>query len=140
MPLTRRATIAALAALPATAFGQTAEPAWPARPIRFIVAFPAGSGTDVTTRFFADPIGAAALRIERVDPLVDAPHAELLTGLWRDRARFDVALEIHIHHDDRPRRMCAFAAQIILVHDRPEHTRTKISHAAPGRRYIIGAA
>jgi len=58
MPLTRRATIAALAALPATAFGQTAEPAWPARPIRFIVAFPAGSGTDVTTRFFADPIGA----------------------------------------------------------------------------------
>jgi hypothetical protein len=39
----------------------------------------------------ADPIGAAALRIERVDPLVDAPHAELLTGLWRDRARFDAA-------------------------------------------------
>ena len=53
--LTRRAAIASLAALPAAA--QTAE-TWPSRPIRFIVAFPAGSGTDVTTRLFADPIGA----------------------------------------------------------------------------------
>jgi tripartite-type tricarboxylate transporter receptor subunit TctC len=58
MTLTRRAAIAALATLPAAAGAQTAEPAWPSRPIRFIVAFPAGSGTDVTTRFFADPIGA----------------------------------------------------------------------------------
>ncbi|BDG72258.1 Bug family tripartite tricarboxylate transporter substrate binding protein [Roseomonas fluvialis] len=58
MPLTRRAAFAALAGLPAVAAAQTAEPAWPARPIRFIVAFPAGSGTDVTTRLFADPIGA----------------------------------------------------------------------------------
>ncbi|CAH0241935.1 tripartite tricarboxylate transporter substrate binding protein [Roseomonas sp. CECT 9278] len=57
-PLTRRAAIAAAAALPVAARAQTAEPAWPARPIRFIVAFPAGSGTDVTTRLFADPIGA----------------------------------------------------------------------------------
>jgi tripartite-type tricarboxylate transporter receptor subunit TctC len=57
MPLTRRAALAALAGLPAAARAQT-EPAWPSRPIRFIVAFPAGSGTDVTTRFFADPIGA----------------------------------------------------------------------------------
>ena len=58
-PLTRRAAIAAAAAaLPAAARAQTAEPAWPSRPIRFIVAFPAGSGTDVTTRLFADPIGA----------------------------------------------------------------------------------
>ncbi len=55
-PLTRRAAIAALTALPAVAGAQTADPAWPSRPIRFIVAFPAGSGTDVTTRFFADPI------------------------------------------------------------------------------------
>jgi tripartite-type tricarboxylate transporter receptor subunit TctC len=55
---TRRAALAALAALPATAHAQTAEPAWPSRPIRFIVAFPAGSGTDVTTRLFADPLAA----------------------------------------------------------------------------------
>jgi len=57
-PLTRRAAIAALTALPAVAGAQTADPAWPSRPIRFIVAFPAGSGTDVTTRFFADPLSA----------------------------------------------------------------------------------
>jgi tripartite-type tricarboxylate transporter receptor subunit TctC len=56
--LTRRAAIAGLAALPAAARAQTAEPAWPSRPIRFIVAFPAGSGTDVTTRLLADPIAA----------------------------------------------------------------------------------
>jgi tripartite-type tricarboxylate transporter receptor subunit TctC len=57
-PLTRRAAIAAAAALPVAAHAQTSEPAWPSRPIRFIVAFPAGSGTDVTTRLFADPISA----------------------------------------------------------------------------------
>ncbi len=57
MPVTRRAALAALTALPAAALAQTAE-TWPSRPIRFIVAFPAGSGTDVTTRLFADPIGA----------------------------------------------------------------------------------
>jgi tripartite-type tricarboxylate transporter receptor subunit TctC len=57
-PLTRRSAIAAAAALPVAARAQTAEPAWPSRPIRFIVAFPAGSGTDVTTRLFADPISA----------------------------------------------------------------------------------
>ncbi len=55
--LTRRTAIAGLAALPAAAHAQTAE-AWPSRPIRFIVAFPAGSGTDVTTRLLADPIAA----------------------------------------------------------------------------------
>jgi tripartite-type tricarboxylate transporter receptor subunit TctC len=57
MPLARRTALAALAALPAAARAQTAE-AWPSRPIRFIVAFPAGSGTDVTTRLLADPIAA----------------------------------------------------------------------------------
>ena len=37
-----------------------AQPAgrWPDRPIRFIVAFPAGSGTDVTTRNFTDALSA----------------------------------------------------------------------------------
>lgn len=54
--VSRRAAIGVLAALPCSALAQTAEPAWPARPIRFIVAFPAGSGTDVTTRLFADPL------------------------------------------------------------------------------------
>ena len=38
---------------------------WPDRPIRFIVAFPAGSGTDVTTRNFTD-----ALSTELGQPVV----------------------------------------------------------------------
>jgi tripartite-type tricarboxylate transporter receptor subunit TctC len=40
--------------------GAAAQPAtrWPDRPIRFIVAFPAGSGTDVTTRNFTDALSA----------------------------------------------------------------------------------
>jgi len=37
-----------------------AQPAgrWPDRPIRFIVAFPAGSGTDVTTRHFTEAMSS----------------------------------------------------------------------------------
>ena len=31
---------------------------WPDRPIRFIVAFPAGSGTDVTTRHFTEAMSS----------------------------------------------------------------------------------
>ncbi|MFM7611263.1 MAG: Bug family tripartite tricarboxylate transporter substrate binding protein, partial [Alphaproteobacteria bacterium] len=44
----------------AGAGGAAAQPAtrWPDRPIRFIVAFPAGSGTDVTTRNFTDALSA----------------------------------------------------------------------------------
>jgi len=44
----------------AGAGGAVAQPAtrWPDRPIRFIVAFPAGSGTDVTTRNFTDALSA----------------------------------------------------------------------------------
>jgi tripartite-type tricarboxylate transporter receptor subunit TctC len=59
--LSRRATLTALIAAPAAsriAAAQQAEPNWPSRPIQFIVAFPAGSGTDVTTRHFADPLSA----------------------------------------------------------------------------------
>jgi tripartite-type tricarboxylate transporter receptor subunit TctC len=51
----------------AGAQGAAAQPAgrWPDRPIRFIVAFPAGSGTDVTTRNFTD-----ALSTELGQPVV----------------------------------------------------------------------
>lgn len=58
-PIGRRAALAALAATPALPGLAAAQGAWPDRPIRFIVAFPAGSGTDVTTRLFADPLGTA---------------------------------------------------------------------------------
>lgn len=58
-PIGRRAALAALAVTPALPSLAAAQGAWPDRPIRFIVAFPAGSGTDVTTRLFADPLAAA---------------------------------------------------------------------------------
>jgi tripartite-type tricarboxylate transporter receptor subunit TctC len=55
----RRAALLAALGL-AGAQGAAAQPAgrWPDRPIRFIVAFPAGSGTDVTTRNFTDALSA----------------------------------------------------------------------------------
>lgn len=46
---------AALAGLPRRA---AAQGGYPNRPIRFIVAFPAGSGTDTQARTFSDPISA----------------------------------------------------------------------------------
>ena len=58
-PIGRRAALFALApapALPRLAAAQTAP--WPDRPVRAIVAFPAGSGTDVTTRLITEPIAA----------------------------------------------------------------------------------
>ncbi|HWT09875.1 MAG TPA: tripartite tricarboxylate transporter substrate binding protein [Roseomonas sp.] len=57
-PIGRRAALAALAATPALPGLAAAQGTWPDRPVRFIVAFPAGSGTDVTTRLFGDAIAA----------------------------------------------------------------------------------
>jgi tripartite-type tricarboxylate transporter receptor subunit TctC len=54
---TRRLFAIAFAALPllATAQGE----AWPSRPIRLIVGYPAGSSPDVQARLLADPLGKA---------------------------------------------------------------------------------
>jgi tripartite-type tricarboxylate transporter receptor subunit TctC len=64
-PIGRRAALAAVAAIPALPRPAAAQGAWPDRPVRFIVAFPAGSGTDVNARIFAE-----ALQVELGQPVV----------------------------------------------------------------------
>jgi len=56
MVFNRRSALAFAAAAPA-AVARAEEP-YPSRPIRFIVAFPAGSGTDVRARVFSERIAA----------------------------------------------------------------------------------
>ena len=34
-----------------------AQPAWPTRPVRIVVAYAPGGGTDITTRAFAEALG-----------------------------------------------------------------------------------
>lgn len=58
MPLPRR-NLAPLAAALLGAPAAAQEAAWPGRPLRAIVAFPAGSGTDTLARFYAERLGRA---------------------------------------------------------------------------------
>lgn len=45
-------------ALPPGASAQSGDDAYPSRPVRLVVAFPAGSGTDTQARIFSDPMAA----------------------------------------------------------------------------------
>jgi tripartite-type tricarboxylate transporter receptor subunit TctC len=50
--MTHRRTLLAAAAAPwaALPLAAAAQPAWPSRPVRFVVGFPAGGTSDVLTR------------------------------------------------------------------------------------------
>jgi tripartite-type tricarboxylate transporter receptor subunit TctC len=55
------APLAAALSLPllAGSSGATAQETWPTRPVRLLVAFPAGSGTDTLARFYAERLSRA---------------------------------------------------------------------------------
>ena len=54
---TRRAALLAAPALLSAAHGARAQGTWPDRPIRLVVAFPAGSVTDTLMRHLSEPLG-----------------------------------------------------------------------------------
>jgi tripartite-type tricarboxylate transporter receptor subunit TctC len=56
---TSRRYLAALAAALLADPVAAEQDAWPSRPLRAIVAFPAGSGTDTLARFYAERLGRA---------------------------------------------------------------------------------
>jgi tripartite-type tricarboxylate transporter receptor subunit TctC len=57
--LTRRALAVALAVLGAAGAGGAVAQAWPTKPVRIIVPFPGGQGTDVATRHLAEQLTKA---------------------------------------------------------------------------------
>ncbi|HEY4252425.1 MAG TPA: tripartite tricarboxylate transporter substrate-binding protein, partial [Roseomonas sp.] len=57
--LTRRTLLAATAAAAAMLPGRSRAQAWPTRPVRIIVPYPPGSGTDIIGRIRADRLQAA---------------------------------------------------------------------------------
>ncbi len=66
--LSRRA-LAALLALPVLGRVAAAQESWPMRPVRILVPFPAGSGTDSLARFYAERLARAlgqAVHVENV--------------------------------------------------------------------------
>ncbi len=55
----RRLTIAAAIALACSASSVFAQPAWPSKPLKIVVGFPAGSSPDLTARLLAEPLSQA---------------------------------------------------------------------------------
>lgn len=57
--LRRLSVIAAAMALTCLASAAFAQPAWPSRPLKMVVGFPAGSSPDLTARLLAEPLSQA---------------------------------------------------------------------------------
>ncbi len=57
MRTTRRAALLAAPSVLAASRLRAQGPAWPDRPVRLVVAFPAGSVTDTLMRHLSEPLG-----------------------------------------------------------------------------------
>jgi tripartite-type tricarboxylate transporter receptor subunit TctC len=55
----RRQALVAVLALTAAASSAFAQPAWPSKPLKIVVGFPAGSSPDLTARLLAEPLSQA---------------------------------------------------------------------------------
>ncbi|WP_158291980.1 tripartite tricarboxylate transporter substrate binding protein [Paracraurococcus ruber] len=76
MPSRRALLAAALAAAPPAARAQDAA-GWPARPVRVVVPYAAGGGTDLTTRAVMDAVGT---RLQRPAVVENRPGADGAIG------------------------------------------------------------
>jgi tripartite-type tricarboxylate transporter receptor subunit TctC len=59
IPSPLRHALLALALAPLTLGSQAAEPAWPSKPVRLMVGFPAGTSPDLVARTLAEPLSKA---------------------------------------------------------------------------------
>ena len=59
IPSPLRRALLALALAPLALGSQAAEPAWPSKPVRLMVGFPAGTSPDLVARTLADPLSKA---------------------------------------------------------------------------------
>ena len=76
MKMLRRTLALSLAmALASPALAQTADANWPSKPIKMIVPFAAGGGTDLVARALAEKLGAALGQTIIVDVETITPEA-----------------------------------------------------------------